>query len=45
MKIFTTLQINLGKWVLWNVTRIGSRGVVQAMEELESPPTWALYGN
>jgi len=33
-----------GKWVLWNVTRIGSRGVVQAMEELESPPTWALYG-
>ena len=34
----------VGKWVLWNVTRIGMRGVVQSMEEIDSPPPWVLYG-
>ncbi|XP_046650662.1 DEP domain-containing protein 1B-like isoform X3 [Daphnia pulicaria] len=33
-----------GKSVLWNVTHIGVRGVVQPMEELDSPPSWVLYG-
>jgi len=35
---------DIGKWVLWNVTHIGVRGVVQPMEELDSPPSWVLYG-
>lgn len=34
----------IGKWVLWNVTHIGTRGVVQPMEEPDSPPSWVLYG-
>lgn len=35
----------IGKWVLWNVTHIGGRGVVQSMDEKDSPPSWVLYGN
>ncbi|XP_032780298.2 DEP domain-containing protein 1B isoform X1 [Daphnia magna] len=33
-----------GKWVLWNVSHVGLRGVVQPMEESDSPPSWVLYG-
>ncbi|XP_057374613.1 DEP domain-containing protein 1B-like isoform X3 [Daphnia carinata] len=33
-----------GKWVLWNVSHVGLRGVVQPMEDSDSPPSWVLYG-